>query len=80
MLILSEEEIIKDKPEAVLTDVTSRAERIAICNACEEKGSQLGVDICNKCQCIIPFKTFFKLSICPLNKWAIDKSLLPKVD
>lgn len=80
MLILSEEEILAEKPQEVLTDVTSRAERAAICNGCEEKGTHLGVDICNKCKCILPFKTLIKLSQCPLNKWVVDESLLPKAD
>jgi hypothetical protein len=78
MLYLTDEELVKDKDQSVLTPVITRQERIALCNSCPEKGTSVGFDICNKCGCILGFKTFFKLSSCPLNKWVIPEDQLPR--
>lgn len=78
MLYLTDEEVLKDKDPAALTTVTDRSERIALCKACPKLGNSLGFDICTECSCIISFKTFFKLSSCPLSKWVIDENDLPR--
>lgn len=79
MLILTDEQIIQEKDPSVLTEPMTRAERISVCNTCEEKGQVVGVDVCKKCDCIIAFKTLIKLAPCPLNKWTIPIQTLPKV-
>lgn len=80
MLYLTDEEVVKDKDPAVLTTVTDRQTRVSLCNSCPERSESAGFGICNQCNCIISFKTFFKLASCPLNKWVINESDLPKAE
>ena len=80
MNYMTDEEIVSGKDPSVLSTELTRQERLAICNACEEKSISMGFGVCNKCDCILGLKTFFKLAPCPLNKWVIDASQLPKAE
>ena len=44
---------------------SEQEKRKEICKKCEEYGGW----VCKKCGCVIPIKTIFKASKCPLNKW-----------
>ena len=44
-------------------------ERMEICNKCPFKVKQLGLDVCEKCGCILKLKTRSVESKCPENKW-----------
>jgi len=43
------------------------AERMVICESCEEYSSK--TTLCNVCHCIMPLKTSFANMECPLQKW-----------
>jgi len=47
-------------------------DRIELCNSCEYKTSALGVDVCNKCGCVIYLKARMKNAECPMNKWKAE--------
>jgi hypothetical protein len=80
MTNITEQQILKELPIRVLTTAGERATRISICNACPEKKQTLGIDVCDKCSCSLTLKTLIKLAPCPLNKWELDKTLLPKAE
>lgn len=43
-----------------------RRERIEVCNSCEKLTK---MKTCGVCGCFMPFKVYFKIFNCPLNKW-----------
>ena len=49
----------------IVTDEQKEA-RLAICKSCEHYTK---VYICSECGCVMPLKTTFKASFCPLDKW-----------
>jgi hypothetical protein len=44
----------------------TRQERVEICNNCDKLTV---LKTCKECGCIMPFKTWLKISTCPLKKW-----------
>ena len=46
-----------------------KAERKAICDACPDKRTVVGIEYCNLCKCAILMKTATKLASCPSEKW-----------
>ena len=47
--------------------------RKSICDTCEKNT----MNVCLECGCFIPTKSYYKLSVCPINKWgsiSIDES------
>lgn len=45
------------------------ADRKAICDACENKETLLGIDQCRLCGCLLAVKMRLVSSDCPLKKW-----------
>lgn len=45
---------------------SNRTHRINICQHCEHLSN---LKFCNKCNCFMPIKVYFKFSKCPLNQW-----------
>lgn len=43
--------------------------RMEICNDCDKKVNQLGMDVCGECGCPLMSKTRSPQSECPLSKW-----------
>ncbi len=43
--------------------------RFKICEGCPSKQMLTGLELCKECNCFIKFKTRFKKSECPLEKW-----------
>jgi membrane protease subunit (stomatin/prohibitin family) len=39
--------------------------RKSICDTCEKNT----MNVCLECGCFIPTKAYYKLSVCPINKW-----------
>ena len=54
-----------EKPENSVEDSTKES-RMSLCRSCEHFTK---MQICNKCACFMPLKTWFKISKCPLEKW-----------
>lgn len=54
-----------------LADDSLANHRRGICASCEKKRIEAvtGVELCDKCGCIIKAKTRLKHATCPLNKW-----------
>jgi hypothetical protein len=42
--------------------------RLSICNGCDKKTTQLGIDVCGECHCPLVAKVRSN-DTCPLNKW-----------
>lgn len=40
-------------------------QRSDICNTCDRNT----LNVCLSCNCFIPTKVYYKLSVCPENKW-----------
>lgn len=80
MDFLSDEEIVSGKDPKYLTTSEERQSRLSKCDSCQEKQVVAGFGVCGKCNCIVGFKVFFKLSPCPLNKWDIPTQELPKAE
>lgn len=78
MLLMTDDEIVKGKDPKYLTTTEERQARLAKCNVCPQKTTVSGFGVCGECNCILGLKTFFKLSPCPLNNWAIPVNELPK--
>ena len=57
------DELVMARDEQV--EKSEQEKRKEICKKCEEYGGW----VCKKCGCVIPIKTIFKASKCPLNKW-----------
>jgi hypothetical protein len=50
-------------------DVETKAQvRISICNGCDKKATQLGIEVCGECHCPLVAKVRSNDN-CPLNKW-----------
>jgi hypothetical protein len=45
----------------------ARTARLDTCRSCEHYLSS--TTQCHKCKCFMPFKTWLKISKCPINKW-----------
>lgn len=80
MINITEQQILTEKPASVLTSSEDRAARLSTCKSCPEKKTVAGVDVCNKCDCVLVLKTLIKLAPCPLNKWDINPADLPKAE
>jgi hypothetical protein len=57
-----------------LVEDDTRDARYAICKSCEFFTAQ---KTCEKCQCIMPVKTVWADSECPIGKWAKVTDSLP---
>jgi ribosomal protein L37AE/L43A len=53
---------------AFMLKVQAEARR-KVCDSCDQKRTSFGVDLCNKCGCVITFKVKLRESVCPLHKW-----------
>lgn len=54
---------------AVLAGTKMLADRKAICDACTNKETLLGIDQCRLCGCLLAVKMRLLSSHCPLKKW-----------
>lgn len=64
----------QNKPDTIFcTSEEVRNIRLSICDQCEYKQTITHIDLCTKCACVIPWKTWLKIAECPIKKW--DKEL-----
>lgn len=56
-------EDLNERPDAA---ESLSAERMNICNVCD---NLTPIVTCSVCNCIMPIKVLFKKSSCPLGKW-----------
>jgi hypothetical protein len=51
----------------IKTSAEEKANRIALCNACEERRDST----CNQCACPIDYVIEYAYKKCPLDKWTV---------
>lgn len=61
---------LAETPPERHSDLSTKEQRLALCNDCPSKEQFMGFDRCGECKCFIVFKASFKNSKCPLQKWA----------
>jgi hypothetical protein len=45
------------------------SQRKEICNVCEHKKQEFGIDVCKVCHCPLYAKVYSPYDSCPENKW-----------
>jgi len=55
------------KPWSPRVDSEGRADRMSICNSCEDLHQM--TRICSICDCFMPLKTTLEAATCPKGKW-----------
>lgn len=44
-------------------------ERLNICKPCPSKKTEVGIDFCGECGCVLKLKSLVKEAKCNLDKW-----------
>ncbi len=56
-------------PRELVVSKEVRNQRLEICETCEYLNS---IKFCKLCKCLMPAKTWLKISSCPVKKWGKD--------